>query len=182
MKYVFCASALALLTATALLTACVGSTAAGNEQKIGSELTIGVENCTAHAGDKGVPVSVRIWNNPGYAATGLQLVYDPALTPQKTGETSPNSNFPYAKCDLGEAAQGFMKSCLIGEENHLIAFGAMTSEDCKTNGKMFTVYFDIPDNAASGQQYKFSCNMDSLNNYNKDHLNPKTVEGTLTIE
>ena len=182
MKYVFCASALALLTATALLTACGGSTAAGNEQKIGSELTISVENCTAHAGDKGVPVSVRIWNNPGYAATGLQLVYDPALIPQKTGETSPNSNFPYAKCDLGEAAQGFMKSCLIGEENHLIAFGAMTSEDCKTNGKMFTVYFDIPNNAASGQQYKFSCNMDSLNNYNKDHLNPKTVEGTLTIE
>lgn len=195
MKHVMISTILAALTATVLLTGCGSESAATSSgsadsssnaapaaQDIGTELTIGVASLTAHAGDKAVPVSVNIWNNPGYGATGMQLIYDPALTPVKTGEVSPNSNYPFAKCTLGEAAEDFMQSCLIGEEAHLIAFGGMSTTNCTNDGAIFTVYFDIPADAKAGQQYTFQCNLDSLNTADKEKLTAATIEGTLTIE
>lgn len=195
MKHVMISTILAALTATVLLTGCGSESAATSSgsadsssnaapaaQDIGTELTIGVASLTAHAGDKAVPVSVNIWNNPGYGATGMQLIYDPALKPVQTGEVSPNSNYPFAKCTLGEAAEDFMQSCLIGEESHLIAFGGMSTTNSTRDGAIFTVYFDIPDDAKAGQQYTFQCVLDSLNTVEKEKLTAATIEGTLTIE
>ncbi len=202
MKHSFLKSAFSLLAAAALLTACGNSATQSNadsssdassapsesssaenvQPDIGSELTIGVKSFTAHAGDKAVPVSVEIWNNPGYAATGIQLFYDPMLKPVITDETSEATTFPFAKCDLGDAAEGFLKSCLVGEEDHIIAFGGMSTENSTKDGVMFTVYFDIPDDVPAGQEFSFVCVMDSLNTMNQERLSPKTLDGKLTIE
>ncbi len=198
----FLSSALALLTAAALLTGCGNtgsnpeisaseesgtvsdepSASADKQPEIGSDLTIGVRSFTAHAGDRDVPVSVEIWNNPGYAAIGMQLIYDPLLKPITTNDKSEATEHPFAKCELGDAADGFMKSCLVGEENHLIAFGGMTTEDLKEDGVIYTVYFNIPDDVPAGHEFTFACVMDSLNTSKKEHLSVKTVDGTLTIE
>lgn len=201
MKHSFLTSALALLSAAALLTACgnsvqndtadssdaVQSESAADseslEDEIGSDLTIGVRSFTAHAGDKDVPVNVEIWNNPGYSGIGMQLIYDPLLKPVTTNEKSEATDHPFGKCTLGPAADGFMKSCLVGEENHLIAFGGMSSDnaDLSEDGIIYTVYFNIPEDAPADHEFTFVCVMDSLNSEN-GHLSPKTITGKMTIE
>ncbi len=203
MKRSVLTSTLACLAAAVLLTACGNQSAqstadstadsassvssesiadALKQPEIGSDLTIGVKSFTAHAGDKAVPVSVEIWNNPGFAATGIQLFYDPKLKPVVTEETSPATTFPFAKCDLGSATEGFLKSCLVGEEKHLIAFGGMSTEDSKKDGVMFTVYFDIPEDVPAGQEFTFTCVMDSLNTAAQEPLTPKMLDSKLVIE
>ncbi|MBR3044623.1 MAG: hypothetical protein IKI45_09085 [Oscillospiraceae bacterium] len=155
---------------------------ADSQPEIGSDLTIGAASVTAHAGDKAVPVNVQVWNNPGYSACGIQLFYDTKLKPVTEKSDNEFSDSPGGKCDLGKAAEGFMTSCLVNEEDHLIAFGALSGENNTEDGTIFTVYFDVPEDAPSGQTFTFVTVIDSFNDETKTSLNPKTINGTLTIE
>lgn len=148
---------------------------------IGSDLTIGVGQITAHAGDKAVPVSVQIWNNPGYAVCGIQLYYDSKLKPVTEQTDNQFTDLAGGKSDLGNAANGFMKSCLVNEDEHMIAFGGMSGENSMEDGTIFTVYFDIPEDAPAGQSFSLVTAIDSFNNLDKTPLNPKTVEGAIVI-
>ena len=141
------------------------NSAAVKPAEIGSDLTVGILPVTAHAGDKAVPVPVQIWNNPGFAAGGIQLYYDRKLMPVTTESNNEFTDAPGGKCDLGNAAEDFLKSCLVGTENHVIAFGCMGSVNSTEDGTIFTVYFDIPENDVE-----------------KNKLNPKTLDGCITIE
>ena len=156
--------------------------AAVKPAEIGSDLTVGILPVTAHAGDKAVPVPVQIWNNPGFAAGGIQLYYDSKLMPVTTESNNEFTDAPGGKCDLGNAAEDFLKSCLVGTENHVIAFGCMGSVNSTEDGTIFTVYFDIPENAPAGQSFSLTCVIDSLNDVEKNKLNPKTLDGCITIE
>ena len=182
-------AAFAAVILSAFLTGCGSqqqSPAASEESadslEIGSALTIGIPPVTAHAGDKAVPVDVKIWNNPGYNGAGIQILYDAALTPLQGTEVNEFSDAPAGKCDLGEAAEGFLKSCLIGVEDHMIAFGTMGGEDCTADGTIFTVYFDIPEDAPSGHSFTLSCVLDSISNDSKTKLSPVMLDGSITIE
>lgn len=155
---------------------------AAEKPDIGSELTVGILPVTVHAGDKNVPVSVQIWNNPGFSAAGIQVFYDSKLKPVTIASDNQFSDAPGGKCDLGDAAEGFLKSCLVGVEDHVIAFGGMAGQDSMEDGTIFTVYFDIPDDAPSGQSFDLTCVIDSISNAGKTKLNPKTYNGTITVE
>lgn len=157
-------------------------TAALPEPEIGSEMTIGVASTTAKAGQKAVPVNIQVWNNAGIAACGIKLGYDPALKAISNGNVSPFSGAPEAEIETGDAAARFMTSCLIGEDEHLIAFGAMSSEPSTVDGVIFTCYFDVPADAVSGTDYQFTCEIDSINDANSQPLACETVTGILRIE
>lgn len=152
------------------------------EKQIGSDMTIGVLPITAHAGDKAVPVSVQIWNNSGFAAFGIQLYYDSKLKPVTAESNNEFSDAPAAKCELGNAAQTFMKSCLIGEEDHMIVFAGLSGENSTEDGKIVTFYFDVPDDAPAGHSFSLVTAIDSFNDEKKQSLNVKTLDGAITIE
>lgn len=170
-KLFFCAFALL----------CIGAFTGCSESQ-SKEMTMYVEPVSAHAGDKSVPVSVSVKNNRGFAATGVQLFYDPALKPVKTGETSQISAIPFAKYQLGEQYKDFMSTCMVGEEKHIVAFSAMHTENCTVDGTLFTVYFDIPDDAKAGTQYAFQCNVDSMTDSTQQKMEIQTENAFLTIE
>lgn len=149
---------------------------------IGSELTVGIGPMTASPGQKSVPVSVKMWNNPGFSSGGFKLGFDPALTPIANGNVSMVSGIPEAQMDTGEAVAGFLTSCLIGEEAHIIAFGCMSMEPSTSDGVIFTCYFDIPEDAPIGTEYQFTCEIDSLNDEASQPLTAQTADGILRIE
>lgn len=156
--------------------------AANGDVEVGSEMTIGIAPIVASAGQKSVPVDVKVWNNKGFSACGIRLDYDPALKAVSNGNFSPISGAPEAQYARGEAGQGFMVSCLIGEEVGRIAFGAMNTEVSTVDGVIFTCYFDVPDDAASGTEYPITVTMDSLNDANSQPLSYETIDGIIRIE
>lgn len=157
-------------------------TEASDAFEIGSELTIGIAPTTASAGQKKVPVSVQVWNNTGFSACGIRLDFDAALTPLSNGNVSQISGAPETLIDRGEVMNNFLTSCLIGEAEHRIAFGAMSTETADSDGILFTCYFDVPEDAASGTEYRIACEMDSLNDASSQPVAYQTVDGVLRIE
>lgn len=149
---------------------------------IGDEMTIGIGPMTASPGQKKVPVNIQIWNNTGFIACGIKIGFDPALTPVANGNYSQISEIPEAEMDKGEVTQGFLTSCLIGEQKHVVAFGCMNTEPAAADGIIFTCYFDIPDDAPIGTEYRFTCEMDSLSDEQSQPLTCQTADGILKIE
>ncbi|MBR4200686.1 MAG: hypothetical protein IKQ91_05360 [Oscillospiraceae bacterium] len=157
------------------------SDAPASETDAGTDPTIAVASITAKAGDRKVPVNIEFRNNPGYCGGGLQIGYDPALTPYTTG-IEPGMEIPDAEYKPGPAADGFLTSCMVGEQVHLIAFGCMGTEDNTSSGTIFTCYVDVPEDAESGTQYKFTVNIDSLTSSESSKIDCKTEDGILTVE
>ena len=142
---------------------------------------IGFETVTAKPGDKKVPLTVVIRNNPGFSGAGLQIAYDPALSPQ-LGETDPDYEIPDAIYEAGPVLESFLTTCMVGEENHLIAFGCMGSQPATKDGVLFTCYFDVPEDAAPGTEYHFQGNLDSMNSGTGTDQVCRIEEGILKIE
>ena len=151
-----------------------------SEEQSDDALTIGIAPMTAKPGQKRVPVDVEIWNTPGYTGAGFQIGYDPALKPYTAG-TQPGMDLPDAEIIKGSAAEGFLTSCMVGEEVKLIAFGCMGMEAQPDDGVIFTCFFDVPTDAAVGTEYHFPINIDSVTTEESDNVKCSVREGVLTI-
>ncbi|MBP0968467.1 MAG: hypothetical protein J5722_12595 [Oscillospiraceae bacterium] len=152
----------------------------GSDYQIGSEPTLSIGVIKAQPGQKSVPVSVRISNNPGYSFGGVRLIYDKALTPQADYDEDPNGNTPIY--DVGPAAGKAITECVLAPENRIVAFGMLTKEDCTADGSLFTCYFDIPADAASGTVYKLETGVERMVNANSEMLNFKLVGGEIRVQ
>lgn len=104
---------------------------------------------TAAPGEKRVAVPVKVKNNPGFAVIGLSLFYDAALT----GVTV---NTPAADFTLGDAAPDLNAQCFVNQDRHTVGFAGYQTENVTADGTLFTCYFDVPEDAKSGQVYQFS--------------------------
>lgn len=150
--------------------------------EIGSEPTIAVEPFTVKAGDKNVPVNVKIWNNPGFTSGGIQVYPDPALKPV-TGEIEELVGKPKAKIKLGTTMDGFMYSALYGAEENVVGIGfAGGSNQSLDNGILFTFYVDVPADAKSGTKYEVRCNVDALSGNDRKSAKVTVPVSVITVD
>ena len=150
--------------------------------EIGSAPTIAVEPFTVKAGDKNVPVNVKIWNNPGFTSGGIQVYPDPALKPV-TGEIEELVGKPKAKIKLGTTMDGFMYSALYGEDDNVVGIGfAGGSNESLDNGILFTFYVDVPADAKSGTKYEVRCNVDALSGNDRKSAKVTVPVSVITVD
>ncbi len=151
-------------------------TTAAEEQKIGSKTTIGIQQkVKAKAGEQAVPVTLHLWNNPGFMGMGMRLDYDPALKP-KTEDGDVCTNL------VGEAAENMLTTCLVDESQHLIAFATMASKPETIDGDLVTVYFDIPADAASGTEYPLLVEVVDFADGDKQPVKVTSLSSAIVVE
>ncbi len=147
-----------------------------DKYKVGSEPTLSIGVVTAKPGQKNVPVSLKMSNNPGYAAGGIRVVYDPALTPKYDPDTEE------AVSDTGTAAGSALTYCTVSLENHNVAIGILGRENCTADGILFTCYFDVPADAKPGTVYTLKTELDKLTDTNSASVNVKLIGGEIQIQ
>lgn len=135
-----------------------------------------LETVRAKPGQKDVPVSISIQENPGYMVCSVKLDYDAALSPKMTGEQYMNV------FDQGDATKEAIGTCAANPDKHLIAFTCMGQKDITANGVLFTVYFDIPADAAPGTVYPIKAQMNGFVNAAREELDIQAVGGSIVIE
>lgn len=150
----------------------------GDTYKIGSEPTLSIGVITAQPGQKSVPVSVKISNNPGYSFGGIRLMYDKNLSPKLDSDEEP----PIPVYDVGPGAGKAMTDCAVSPENRIVAFGVLSQKDCTENGIVFTAYFDIPADAASGTVYKLETGIERMINSESQSVDFKLVGGEIRVQ
>lgn len=149
----------------------------GDSYKVGSEPALSIGVVHAKPGQKSVPVTVKIHNNPGFCAGGIRVIYDPAITPQYDPDSFQGVS------DKGTAVSGSMLTyCSVAPENLIVAYGILGQENSSENGNLFTCYFNIPENAASGKVYKLQTELAELKNENGDNVNLKMIGGEIRID
>ena len=144
--------------------------------EIGSEPTLSIGVIHAKAGQKSVPVSVKISNNPGFAAGGIRVIYDAGIFPKYDPETNEGVSDP------GPAVGSALTYCSVAADNRIVAYGVLGSKDCDEDGAVFTCYFDIPDNAPSGKVYKLRTEIEELNDAESQRVEVKLVGGEIRID
>ncbi|MCQ2408261.1 MAG: hypothetical protein MJ065_07000 [Oscillospiraceae bacterium] len=155
---------------------------ADHPYEIGSKATIAVEPFTVKAGDKNVPVNVKIWNNPGFTSGGIQVYPDSALSPV-VGEIEELVDKPKVKIKLGTTMDGFMYSALYGEEDNVVGIGfAGGDHQSLDNGILFTFYIDVPADAKSGTKYEIRCNVDALSGNDRKNAKVTVPVSVITVE
>ncbi len=140
--------------------------------------TIACDDIVVAAGTTKVPYRVMVYNNPGYGFVGMRLFYDTTLQPYMDAERGQDE----LEIAIGEGAQGFMFSCLNNTAQKMIGAAAFGSTDCKADGVMFTCYFDIPADAASGTVYDFSAEVVDFRPLEGENHKVATVAGKITVQ
>ncbi len=149
----------------------------GDSYEVGSEPALSIGVVHAKPGQKSVPVTVKIHNNPGFCAGGIRVIYDPAITPQYDPDSFQGVS------DKGTAVSGSMLTyCSVAPENLIVAYGILGQENSAENGALFTCYFNIPENAASGKVYQLQTELAELKNENGDNVNLKMIGGEIRID
>lgn len=117
--------------------------------------TLYAESVTVQPGEKGVGLSVYIKDNPGYSACGIRVYYNEAITPH----LSETGHIDY---EVGPAADEVVSDVVVNTKKKIIGFGAMTGSGTETDdGLMFTVYFDVDENAKAGS-YPLKVEVDKM--------------------
>lgn len=149
----------------------------GDSYKIGSEPSLSIGVVHAKAGQKSVPVTVKINNNPGFCAGGIRVIYDPAVTPQYDPDSFQGIS------DKGTAIiSSTLTYCSVAPENLIVAYGILGQEDSSEDGNLFTCYFNMPEDAPSGKVYKLQTELAELKNANGDSVNLKMIGGEIRID
>ncbi|MCR4761363.1 MAG: hypothetical protein K5705_14065 [Oscillospiraceae bacterium] len=144
---------------------------------VGSGLTVGVGTVHARAGQKAVPVTFRIWNNPGFSMGGFKITYDPVLVPLLAG-----TNDIDAKFDLSPAISGATAYGAVNFNTRAVAVGIFNPENLTAEGALFTVYFDIPENAQPGTAYSLKVEADSITDAQANMLDFTNLDGEIRID
>ncbi len=130
------------------------------------------------AGTTKVPYRVMLYNNPGYGFVGMRLFYDTTLKPYMDEERGQDE----MEITTGDATQGFMFSCMRNEAQKMIGAAAFGAADCKSDGVMFTCYFDIPADAASGTVYEFSAEVVDFRPLEGENHKVEVIAGKITVQ
>lgn len=140
--------------------------------------TIVCDDIVVAAGTTKVPYRVMLYNNPGYGFVGLRVFYDGALQPYMDEERGEDE----LEIITGDGMGGFMSSCMNSNAQHMIGLAAFGSTDCKSDGVMFTCYFDIPADAASGTVYEFSAETVDFRQLEGENYEVAMVGGKITVQ
>ena len=147
----------------------------GDSYTVGSEPTISIGVVHAKPGQKNVPVEVKLSNNPGFSVGGIQVFYDPALTPKINEDGTGVS-------EDGPAVGKLATYCAVNTEKRIVAFGLLGAENSKENGTVFTCYFDLPDDAKSGSVYSLKTGIDAMRSAAGADLDIKLVDGEIRVD
>lgn len=106
----------------------------------------------AEAGET-VKFPVYVANNTGYAATGIRLIYDKALSPvlKTDGKLTTKK---------GDAGDDIMPTFSHNPDERIIGLGTMGTDLEEDNGVMFTVEITVPADAKSGDKYPMNIEVD----------------------
>lgn len=140
--------------------------------------TIVCDDIVVAAGTTKVPYRVMLYNNPGYGFVGLRVFYDETLQPYMDAERGEDE----MEILTGDGMGGFMFSCMNSAQQHMIGLAAFGSVDCKSDGVMFTCYFDIPADAESGTVYDFSVEAVDFRPLEGDNREVAVVGGKITVQ
>ena len=135
-----------------------------------------METIYAKPGQKKVAVPISVQENPGFMVCSVKLDYDPALTPLMTDEAYMN------QYDLGKVTQGMASNCAANPETHLMSFACIGSGDVTGDGVLYTVYFDIPADAASGTEYPIKATVTNFMNAARNAETMQPVSGRIVIQ
>lgn len=117
-------------------------------EKIGKKPTVYADNITAKAGQQRVPVTVNVANNPGMSFLGIRVYYDSALSPVFDKE-------PLVQYENGTVTKSLVSTCAANKKKQIVGYSTFASADLKSDGSLFTCYFDVPADAAAGTVYRF---------------------------
>ncbi len=140
--------------------------------------TVVCDDIVVAAGTTKVPYRVMLYNNPGYGFVGLRVLYDGTLQPYMDAERGEDE----MEILTGDGMGGFMFSCMNSAEQNMIGLAAFGSVDCKSDGVMFTCYFDIPADAASGTVYDFSAEVVDFRPLEGENHQVAVVGGKITVQ
>ncbi|MBR3045905.1 MAG: hypothetical protein IKI45_15660 [Oscillospiraceae bacterium] len=119
--------------------------------------------------------NVYIQNNTGYAASGIGLVYDQALSPV-IKESNDRPDLTY-----GDGSYMLSKSADYSAAEHRIGVGTMGDEDCTRDGIVFTAKFVVPADAKENDEFKLTLDIDKFLNEKTDKVDYSTVDGWIRI-
>lgn len=141
------------------------------------DTTIFADQIVVAAGTEKVPYRIMLYNNPGYGFAGIRLTYDADLNPYLEEDN-------IAVFDDGDATDQFLSTCLNSQDEHMLGFAgfATNGADSTADGIMFTCYFDIPADAASGTVYDFKLEVVDFNTIAGDAVEVDTVSGSITVQ
>lgn len=121
------------------------------------------------------PVSVE--NNSGICNAGIVLNYDPALTPVLDA----NGLLVYDLGDIAESRKSTV-ALAVNKEEHMISFTMAGSKNDTRNGMLFTVYFDIPEDAEPRTSYGVGVSAPLLSNEKcVNFTDVKAQGGSITV-
>lgn len=106
----------------------------------------------AEAGET-VKFPVYVANNTGYAATGIRLIYDQALSPVLKADGKLTTK-------KGDAGDDIMPTFSHNPDERIIGLGTMGTELEEDSGVMFTVEITVPADAKSGAKYPMNIEVD----------------------
>lgn len=141
---------------------------------IGKAFTLEAETVTAAAGAKKVPFSLQIHNNAGFSTAVLTVTY---------GKLLPVGDSKTHEAEITEGVKtGGVVSCMFNNDTQLMAYALMSKTDCKEDGRLFTVYFDLPADAKSGDEYPISLKLSACTTAGGKKLAPEIVNGVIRVK
>ena len=172
-KSIFKKAAAVLCSATTLLAMGAANVMSASAEGI---VTISADQIYAEAGATGVAFSIYMENNPGYAASGIGVHYDPALT----CNLNP-SNTESALFEQGPASSGLTGIILVDTEQCIAGWAYMGFGTNGDDGIMFTLHFDIPADAEPGTVYPIEIVTDMIADDKGNNFEFTDVAGWIAI-
>ena len=140
------------------------------------EVTITEEQ--AQAGEW-IAFDLMIENNPGYAAAGISLLYDPAtVTARPEDENTPT----LAYYEEGPAAARLSPYVNLNSDEGIVGYATMGTRINNTSGTIITVYFKVPTDAKGGDVFPISVSVDQLADAQSNKMETVTKDGFIQVE
>jgi len=77
---------------------------------------------------------------------------------------------------------GGVVSCMFNNDTQLMAYALMAKKDCTADGSLFTVYFDLPAGAKSGDTFPVSIKISACTNAAGKMLSPEVINGVIRVK
>lgn len=128
----------------------------------GTSIEVGKVQVTKDDIGKVIAVPVSIFNNPGFAGTGLQYGFDKSINP------------------VG------VRGNLIGSPVRSVSDGVMAltsagSEDMTNDGVLYYLLFELPDEAIVGDTFNIFASITQLANADTKDVKAKSYRGSITV-
>ncbi|MCQ2408625.1 MAG: cohesin domain-containing protein [Oscillospiraceae bacterium] len=121
-----------------------------------------------------VDYTVYVQNNDGYTSGGIAMYYDPALEVVMADSIK-------AYCVKGSGAEGLAATHSLNKEANIFGFSVMGTEDCKFDGKVYTIRFTVPADAQPGSTYPIKLEVVEMLNRKGTLVDCTTVAGWIKV-